>query len=306
MQTANRTIAMLKENFNELQCFFAVAKEKSFTKAAGKLGVTQSALSHAVKTLEQKLHTRLLTRTTRSVAATEIGEQIIACLEPRLAELNQDLQTLIDHHGQTCGTIRLSVGEHAARCVLWPKLQSFLKTYPQVNLEVVIDNHFVDIVKSGFDAGVRLGESVEKDMVAIRISADMRMAIVATPAYFTAHGIPASPDDLQQHQCINMRLPSTGGLYQWEFEQAGKPIRVKVTGQLTLNHLGARMDAVLAGLGIGCIPEDAISTLVASGRLIRVLEEWCPVFPGYYLYYPSRKQHTHAFTLLLDALRFRD
>lgn len=295
---------MLKENFNELQCFFAVAREKSFTKAAGKLGVTQSALSHTIKILEKKFQTQLLTRTTRSVSVTEIGEQIIACLEPRLAELDLVLQGLIEGSGSASGNLRLSVGEHAAHCVLWPKLQPFLKAYPQINLELIIDNRFVDIVQNGFDAGVRLGESVEKDMIAVRIGADMRMAVVATPAYFASHGIPVTPNDLQRHQCINMRLPSTGSLYQWEFEQVGKPIRVKVAGQLTFNQLGARMDAVLAGLGIGCIPEDMVRDQLASGQLMRVLKEWCPLFPGYYLYYPSRKQHTRAFALLLEALRF--
>lgn len=294
---------MLKENFNELLCFFAVAREKSFTKAAGKLGVTQSALSHSIKVLEQKLQTRLLIRTTRSVAVTDVGAQIIARLEPRLNELEQTLQYLLDRNGVVSGHIRLSVGEHAACYVLWPKLECFLKTYPQINLELVIDNHFVDIVRHGFDAGVRLGESIEKDMVAVQISDEMRMVVVATPAYFASHGLPTHPTELQHHQCINLRLPSAGGIYQWEFEQAGKLFRVKLGGQLILNHIGLRKNAVLGGLGISCFPEDMVAPELASGKLVSVLEQWSPSFPGYYLYYPSRKQHTQAFRLLLSALR---
>lgn len=219
---------MLKENFNEFQSFLAVAKERSFTKAAGKLGVSQSSLSHAIKALEERLNVRLLTRTTRSVAPTEAGEKIIQCLEPSLTNLEHELESIIQMNGTASGNIRLSVGEHAACSLLWPKLKPFLKDYPEINVELVIDNGFVDIVDGRFDAGVRLGESVEKDMVAVRIGPDIRMVVVGAPSYFDAHGIPQTPHDLQQHRCINMRLPTAGGLYHWEFEKDGKPLRVKL------------------------------------------------------------------------------
>ncbi|WP_411750956.1 LysR family transcriptional regulator [Serratia sp. (in: enterobacteria)] len=294
---------MLKENFNELQVFLVVARERSFTKAAGKLGVSQSTLSHAIKALEERLNLRLLTRTTRSVAPTEAGERIIACLEPRLADLEQELEALVQLNGSASGNIRISAGEHAVRSLLWPKLKPFLRQYPQINVELVVDNGFIDIVDGRFDAGVRLGESVDKDMIAVKIGPDMRMVVVGSPAYFATNSIPQTPHELQDHQCINMRLPTAGGLYHWEFEKAGKPLRVRVEGQLTLNLLSERIDAVLSGFGLACVPEDRVQGLVKSGELIQVLQEWCPSFPGYYLYYPSRKQHPPAFALLIDALR---
>jgi len=221
---------MLKENFNELQIFLVVARERSFTKAAAKLGVSQSALSHAMKALEKRLNIRLLTRTTRSVAPTEAGERIITCLEPRLADLEQELEALIQLNGTASGNIRLTAGEHAARSLLWPKLKPFLREYPEINIELVVDNGFVNIVDGRYDAGIRLGESVDKDMVAVRIGPDMRMAVVAAPAYLATQSIPQTPHDLQHHRCINMRLPTLGSLYHWEFEKEGKPLRVRVEG----------------------------------------------------------------------------
>ncbi|MFV8984288.1 LysR family transcriptional regulator [Serratia fonticola] len=297
---------MLKENFNELQVFLVVARERSFTKAAGKLGVSQSALSHAIKALEERLNLRLLTRTTRSVAPTEAGERIIACLEPRIADLEQELEALVQLNGSASGNIRLSAGEHAVRSLLWPKLKPFLRQYPEINVELVVDNGFIDIVDGRFDAGIRLGESVDKDMVAVKIGPEMRMVVVGAPAYFATNSIPQTPHELQDHKCINMRLPTAGGLYHWEFEKAGKPLRVRVEGQLTLNLLSERIDAALSGFGLTCVPEDMVQGLVKSGELIQVLQEWCPSFPGYYLYYPSRKQHPPAFALLIDALRHGD
>lgn len=294
---------MLKENFNELQIFLVVARERSFTKAAGKLGVSQSALSHAIKALEERLNIRLLTRTTRSVAPTEAGERIIACLEPRIADLEQELASLLQLNGTTSGNIRLSAGEHAVQSLVWPKLKPFLKKYPQINVELNVDNGFVDIVDGRFDAGVRLGESVDKDMIAVRIGPDMRMVVVGTPSYFAAHPVPETPHELQHHRCINMRLPTAGGLYHWEFEREGKPLRVKVEGQVTFNQLAEKIDAVLSGFGIAFVPEDSVQDYITSGELIQVLHDWCPSFPGYYLYYPSRKQHPPAFALMIDALR---
>lgn len=294
---------MLRENFNELQLFLVVARERSFTKAAGKLGVTQSELSHAMKALEERLNIRLLTRTTRSVAPTEAGERLIACLEPRIADLEQELDSLIQLNGIASGNIRLTSGEHAARSLVWPKLKPFLREYPEIHVELMVDNGFVDIVEGRFDAGIRLGESVNKDMVAVRIGPDIRMAIVAAPSYFADHPAPETPHDLQDHRCINMRLPTVGGLYHWEFEKDGKPLRVRVEGQLTVNLLPERIDAALSGFGLACVPENMIQDYVKSGALIQVLQAWCPFFPGYYLYYPSRKQHPPAFALMIDALR---
>lgn len=297
---------MLKENFNDLQLFLAVAKERSFTRAAGKLGVSQSALSHAIKGLEGRLNIRLLTRTTRSVAPTEAGERIIDCLEPRLADLEQALGDIIQMNGQDAGNLRLSAGEHAVRSLLWPKLKPFLKAYPQINVELVVDNGLVDIVAGRFDGGVRLGESVDKDMVAVRIGPDMRMVVVGSPAYLASRGTPQTPHELQQHCCINMRLPTAGGLYHWEFERNGKPLRVRVEGQLTLNLLSERIDAAAAGLGLACVPEDMVQTALAASTLVQVLDDWCPTFVGYYLYYPSRKQHPPAFARLIEALRHQE
>ncbi|SFM98461.1 DNA-binding transcriptional regulator, LysR family [Izhakiella capsodis] len=294
---------MLKENFNELQFFLAIARERSFTKAAAKLGVSQSALSHAVKALEARMNLRLLTRTTRSVAPTEAGERILACLEPRLAELELELGNIVQMNGIASGNIRLSAGEHAIHSLLWPKLKPFLRDYPDIHLELVAENGFVDIVRGGFDAGVRLGESVEKDMIAVKIGPDMKMITAASPDYFNQSGIPQTPYDLQNHCCINMRLPTAGGVYHWEFDNGGKPLRVKVEGQLILNQLTERVDAALEGFGIACIPEDTVVEHIRTGRLIRVLDSWSPSFAGYHLYYPSRRQHPPAFALLIEALR---
>lgn len=294
---------MLKENFNELQLFLAVARERSFTRAAGKLGVSQSALSHAIKSLEERLNIRLLTRTTRSVAPTEVGERIIACLEPRLADLELALGAIVQSHGSAAGNLRLSAGEHAARSLLWPRLKPFLKAHPQIKVELVVDNGLVDIVAGRFDGGVRLGESVDKDMVAVRIGPDMRMVVVGAPAYLASRGTPQTPHELQQHCCINMRLPTAGGLYHWEFEQDGKPLRVRVEGQLTLNLLGERIEAAEEGLGLACVPEDMVQNALEAGTLVQVLADWCPTFAGYHLYYPSRKQHSPAFARLIEALR---
>lgn len=294
---------MLKENFNELQLFLAVARERSFTRAAGKLGVSQSALSHAIKALEERLNIRLLTRTTRSVAPTEMGERIIACLEPRLADLELVLGAIVQSNGTAAGNLRLSAGEHAARSLLWPKLKPFLKANPQIKVELVVDNGFVDIVAGRFDGGVRLGESVDKDMVAVRIGPDMRMVVIGSPAYLASRGTPKTPHELQQHCCINMRLPTAGGLYHWEFEQDGKPLRVRVEGQLTLNLLGERIEAAEEGLGLACVPEDMVQGALGAGTLVQVLADWCPTLTGYHLYYPSRKQHPPVFALLIEALR---
>lgn len=294
---------MLKDNFNDLLSFMVVARERSFTRAAAQLGVSQSALSHAMRNLEARLEVRLLTRTTRSVAPTEAGEQLFMRLSPHLLEIEQELTALRDTRNKPAGNIRLTAGEHAMSAVLWPVLKSFMAQYPDINVEVTVDNGLTDIVDGRFDAGVRLGEQVAKDMIAVRIAPDMRMAVVGSADYLHRFGVPETPEQLEQHRCMNMRLPTHGGLYAWEFEQDGREIRVRVDGQLILNSLPQRIDAALNGLGLAYVPEDAILDALAEGRLVRVLEDWCPVFTGYHLYYPSRRQHTTAFALLIEALR---
>lgn len=294
---------MLKDNFNDLLSFMVVARERSFTRAAAQLGVSQSALSHAMRNLEARLDVRLLTRTTRSVVPTEAGEQLLMRLTPHLLEIEQELTALRDRRDRPAGNIRLSAGEHAMSAVLWPVLKPFMAHYPDINIEVTVDNGLTDIVDGRFDAGVRLGEQIAKDMVAVRIAPDMQMAVVGSAAYFAKNGVPETPEQLEHHRCINMRLPTLGGLYAWEFTHDGREIRVRVDGQLTLNSLPQRLDAAVAGLGLAYVPEESAAAQLADGRLTRVLESWCPSFEGYHLYYPSRRQHTTAFTLLVEALR---
>ncbi|EMQ9921489.1 LysR family transcriptional regulator [Enterobacter hormaechei] len=294
---------MLKDNFNDLLSFMVVARERSFTRAAAQLGVSQSALSHAMRNLEARLEVRLLTRTTRSVAPTEAGEQLFMRLSPHLLEIEQELTALRDTRDRPAGNIRLTAGEHAMSAVLWPVLKPFMAQYPDINVEVTVDDGLTDIVDGRFDAGVRLGEQVAKDMIAIRIAPDMRMAVVGSADYLHRFGVPETPEQLDQHRCINMRLPTRGGLFAWEFERDGRELRVRVDGQLILNSLPQRIDAAENGLGLAYVPEDAVQDALAEGRLVRVLEAWCPAFAGYHLYYPSRRQHTSAFSLLIAALR---
>ncbi|MEG7492494.1 LysR family transcriptional regulator [Enterobacter hormaechei] len=294
---------MLKDNFNDLLSFMVVARERSFTRAAAQLGVSQSALSHAMRNLEARLEVRLLTRTTRSLARTEAGEQLFMRLSPHLLEIEQELTALRDTRDRPAGNIRLNAGEHAMSTVLWPVLKPFMAQYPDINVEVTVDNGLTDIVDGRFDAGVRLGEQVAKDMIAVRIAPDMRMAVVGSAEYLQRFGIPKTPEQLDQHRCINMRLPTRGGLYAWEFERDGRELRVRVDGQLILNSLPQRIDAAENGLGLAYVPQDAVQDALAKGRLVGVLEAWCPAFTGYHLYYPSRRQHTTAFALLIAALR---
>jgi len=296
---------MLRANINDLIAFSMVAKEQSFTRAAAKLGVSQSALSHAIRGLEERLGVRLLTRTTRSVAPTEAGQQLLERVAPRLAEIEDELTAITELKDKPAGTIRITAAEHAANTVLWPKLEKFLPDYPDIKVEVTIDYGLRDIVSDRFDAGIRLGEQVDKDMIAVRIGQDFRMAVVATPSYIADKNAPLTPHDLQQHSCINLRLPTLGGIYAWEFEKAGRPLRVRVDGQLILNSNAQIKKAVLAGFGMALVPEDNVREELKSGELVEFLQDWCPEFPGYYLYYPSRRQHTSAFALLVDALRYK-
>lgn len=295
---------MLKDNINDLISFMVVARERSFTRAAAQLGVSQSALSHAMRNLESRLDVRLLTRTTRNVSPTEAGERLYQRLSPHLQEIAQEIDALRDSRERPAGNIRLTAGEHSMNTVIWPRIKPFMQQYPDINIEVTVDNGLTDIVDERFDAGIRLGEQVARDMIAVRIGPDMRMAVVGSPDYLARHGVPHTPHDLQQHRCINIRLPTKGGLYAWEFEHDGEPLRVRVEGQLTLNCLPQRIEAVEAGLGLAYVPEDSIAEGVAAGRLQHVLADWCVPFAGYYLYYPSRRQHTTAFALLVEALRY--
>jgi DNA-binding transcriptional LysR family regulator len=296
---------MARDNLSDLVSFFAVARERSFTKAAARLGVSQSALSHTIRTLEENLGVRLLTRTTRSVAPTEAGERLLRNVGPRFDEIASELAGLSDLRDKPSGTIRITTGEHAAETILWPALCKMLLRYPDVKVELAIDYGLTDIVTERYDAGVRLGEQVAKDMIALRIGPNMRMAVVGAPSCFAKRAKPKQPQDLTAHDCINLRLPTRGGVYVWEFEKRGRELNVRVEGRLVLSNLGLRLKAALSGVGLAYLPEDQVIRPVADGRLIRVLDDWCAPFAGYHLYYPSRRQQTPAFAVLVDALRYR-
>ncbi len=297
---------MPRESFNDLIAFIAVAKERSFTRAAAKLGVSQSALSHTIRGLEQRLGLRLLSRTTRSVAATEAGERLLLAIGPRFDEIETEIAALSELRDKPAGSIRITAGEHAANSVLWPALKKLLRVYPDINVEIVVDNGMTDIVAERYDAGVRIGEQVAKDMVAVPIGPAMRMAVVAAPQYFADRAKPIAPTDLTDHLCINLRLPTYGGIYAWEFEKDGRALRARVEGRLVFNAHALRLDAALAGMGLAYMPEDMAQPHLAKGRLVRVLEDWCAPFAGYHLYYPRRRQSSAAFRVLVDALRYRD
>ena len=296
---------MSRENLNDIIAFLAVAREQSFTRAAAKLGVSQSALSHAVRGLEERLGVRLLTRTTRSVAPTEAGERLLRTAGPRLDEIDAELTALSELREKPAGNIRITAGEHAANTVLWPALAKLLPSYPDIKVEIVIDYGLTDIVAERYDAGVRLGEQVAKDMIAVRIGPDFRMDVVGAPSYFARRSKPRIPQDLTDHVCINLRLPTYGSLYAWEFTKRGHEIKVRVEGQLVFNNIALRLDGALGGLGLAFLPEDVVQPHIKEGRLIHVLDDWCAPFSGYHLYYPSRRQPTPAFALLVDALRYR-
>jgi DNA-binding transcriptional LysR family regulator len=297
---------MPRESINDLLAFLAVAKERSFTRAAAKLGVSQSALSHTVRGLEERLGVRLLARTTRSVAPTEAGERLLQTVGPRLDEIDAELAALSALREKPAGAIRIAAGEHAAETILWPALARFLPDYPDIKVEVSIDNGLTDIVAERCDAGIRLGEHLERDMIAVRIGPDLRLVAVGAPSYFAGRARPKEPLDLTDYNCINFRLPTYSGLYAWEFEKGGRELKVRVDGQLVFNSTALILKAALAGFGLAYLPEDQVQTHLADGRLIQVLDDWCPPFSGYHLYYPSRRQPTPAFALLVDALRYRD
>ncbi len=297
---------MLRDNLNDLVGFIAVAREGSFTKAAAKLGISQSALSHAISGLEKKLGIRLLARSTRSVSTTEAGERLLTKIGPRLDEIGEELSVIGELSGSPSGTIRINAIEHAVKIYLWPKLAQILNKYPDLNVEITIDNKLIDIVAERYDMGVRLGGSVPKDMIAVKVSPELKMAVVASPAYLKKTSIPIIPDDLKLHNCINYRLPTFGGIYSWEFEREQIEVSVRPPGQVTFNSSYLAIEAALADLGIAYLPFEIAEEDIKKGRLIRVLEDWCPVFAGYHIYYPNRHQPSSAFTTIVEALRYRE
>ncbi len=294
---------MKREDLNDMLWFLAVAEERSFTKAAAKLGTSQSTISHTIKKLEARMGLRLLTRTTRSVVPTEAGERLIRSLAPRIEEIETEIDALMEIRDKPSGYVRITLSDHALQSVVWPKLRTVLKNYPDITVELNSDNGFRNIVEEKFDAGVRLGESVDKDMIAVRIGPDWRLVAVGSQKYFATKPIPETPQDLVGHDCINHRQSHLGGLYAWEFEKDGRELRVRVDGQLTFNTSYAMIDAALEGYGIAYVPENLVESLVAAGELVQVLEDWTPFFPGYYLYYPSRRQNSPAFKVVVEALR---
>ena len=294
---------MARRNLNDLLAFVTVAREGSFTRAAAALGVTQSALSQTIRAMEERLQIRLLTRTTRSVSSTPAGERLLQAIGNRFDEIEAELDALTELRDKPAGTVRITCGDHVLHSVLLPKLAPLLREYPDIKLEFDVNYGFRDIVADRFDAGVRLGKTIDKDMIAVPIGPPMRLAVVASPGYFAVHPIPRTPKDLTAHQCINQRMQSSGGLYVWDFEHRGQQVNVRVDGQLIFNTSQPQIDAAVAGLGITLLPEDELGPYMADGRLVRVLEDWCPKFEGYHLYYPSRRQPSPAFTLVVQALR---
>ncbi|MEA3066059.1 MAG: hypothetical protein QOJ27_2520 [Sphingomonadales bacterium] len=296
---------MPRRNINDLLAFRAVARERSFTRAAAQMGLSPSALSHTIRGLEERLGVRLLTRTTRSVAPTEAGERLLATIGPHFDEIEAGLAALSELRDKPAGTIRITAGDHAAETLLRPALARLLPDYPDIRVEISVDIGLRDIVAERFDAGIRLGEQVAGDMISVRIGPEVRMVAVGSPRYFAGRPKPRTPQDLAGHNCINLRLPTLGGLYAWEFEKAGRALNVRVEGQLVVNDIALARGAAEDGLGIAYLPEDYVAAAVAAGHLEHVLEDWSPPFPGYHLYYPSRRQHSTAFRLLVEALRYR-
>lgn len=295
---------MPRRNLNDLLAFVTVAREGSFTKAAGTLGVTQSALSQAIRGLEERLKIRLLTRTTRSVAPTSAGERLMKAIGHRFDEIEAELEALTELRDKPAGTVRITCGDHVLHTVLLPKLTPLLREYPDIKLEFDVNYGFRDIVADRFDAGVRMGNTIDNDMIAVPIGPPLQMAVVASPGYFAAHPAPKAPADLTAHRCINQRMPTSGGLYVWDFAKRGRKVNVRVDGPLIFNTSQPQVDAALAGLGISLLPEDELMPHIEAGRLVRVLQDWCPKFSGYHLYYPSKRQPSPAFSLVVKALRF--
>ncbi len=296
---------MDRRHLNDLLWFLAVAEERSFTRAAAKLGVSQSAISHTIRRLEGRLGVRLFNRTTRSVALTELGERLWQSLGPRMEQIDADIAALMDYRDRPQGRVRITLSDHAMRAYVWPKLRPVVEQYPDIQLELSVDNGFRNIVEDGFDAGIRLGESLEDDMIAVRVSPDWRLVVVATPEFWAQNPPPEHPRDLMRLDCINHRQETSGGLYAWEFSKGGEDLRVRVNGRLTFNISEPMIDAILCGFGVGFVPQDLVQTYITDGRLVQVLDDWTPTFSGYFVYYPSRQQTLPAFRVVIDALRYR-
>jgi DNA-binding transcriptional LysR family regulator len=295
---------MIRRNLNDLLFFVTVAREGSFTRAAALLGVTQSALSQAIRGLETRLDIRLLTRTTRSVSPTVAGERLLQAIGHRFDEIEAEVDELTALRDKPAGTVRITCGDHVLRTTLLPKITPLLHQYPDIKVEFDVNYGFRDIVADRFDAGVRLGDTIDKDMIGVPIGPQLRMAVVAAPSYFATNPAPGTPNDLVAHRCINIRFPTHGGLSVWDFERDGHPLNVRVDGQIVFNTTPPIVTAALQGLGVAFLPEEEFAPHIEEGRLVRVLEEWCPPFPGYYLYYPSRRQPPPAFSIVVDALRY--
>jgi DNA-binding transcriptional LysR family regulator len=294
-----------RRNLNDLLGFVTVAREGSFTRAAASLGVTQSALSQSIRGLEERLKIRLLTRTTRSVSTTAAGERLLLAIGQRFDEIESELDALTEMRDKPAGTVRITCGDHVLKSILLPRLAPLLRNYPDITLEFDVNYGFRDIVADRFDAGVRMGSTIDKDMIAVAIGPALRMAVVASPDFFAGRAVPKMPRDLIEHRCINQRMLTSGGLYVWDFERRGRKVNVRVEGPLIFNTSPPQVEAALAGLGVALLPEDEVMSHVEAGRLVRVLEDWCPKFAGYHLYYPSRRQSSPAFSLVVDALRLR-
>jgi DNA-binding transcriptional LysR family regulator len=297
---------MPRDGYSDLLAFIHVAREGSFTRAAAQLGVSPSALSHSVRALEARMDVRLLTRTTRSVSVTEAGAHLYETTAPRFEEIDAELRAATERRKKPSGTVRITTAEHAANTILWPKLSRILPDHPDITVEITVDYGRSDIVSERYDAGVRLGDELAKDMIAVRISPDMRIAVVGSPAYFASKGTPRTPNDLAEHNCINLRLPTHGGLLVWDFRKGKRDIKVRVTGQWIYNSISPIVRTALAGQGLGFLPEDAVAEHIADGRLIRVLDDWCQPYTGYHLYYPSRRQSSGALAVIVEALRHQE
>ncbi|QGY31435.1 LysR family transcriptional regulator [Pantoea cypripedii] len=297
---------MLRDELGDLAAFLVVAEEKSFTRAAARLATSQPSLSQTVRRLEERLGVRLLIRNTRNVAVTEAGEQLVNTLRPAFSDIDNRLQALSQFRDKPAGTVRITAGQHAADTLIWPAINEVLQTYPDIKIELSLDSALTDIVSERFDAGIRLGERVEQDMIAARIGPELRLAVVTTPDYFTRYGVPTSPHDLTHHSCINIRLPSSGGIYVWEFNQGERELNVRVEGQFIVNNIVAALKAAEAGLGLAMVMEDMVEAQIEAGTLVRVLETWCAPFAGYHIYYPSRRLLSPAFQVFLQTLRQRN
>ena len=296
---------MKRDDLYDLAAFAVVAEQRSFTRAAAELGMSQSALSHAMKALEERLGARLLSRTTRSVSTTEAGETLLRSLRPALEEITSGVNAVGALRGKPSGTLRITATKHAVSSVVMPVLPGFLASHPDIRMDTIVDDNLTDIVADRFDAGIRFGDIIEKNMIAVRVGPDIRMAVVGAPSYFADRPVPRTPRELAGHRCINYRRVKAGGLYAWDFEEKGRPLEVRVDGPLVFNNSDLIREAALAGQGLAYVYEDEVVADIAAARLTRILEKWCPTFPGYYLYHPSRRQTPPALTALIGALRYK-